>query len=124
MQESKRTKLKAELMKAAEARIEELLRWDAAHEAPTLSEIEGVVLEIRQRLSEEMMSALIQKQANVRPVPGPACEKCGEEMRYKDSHAKQVTSWAGELEIERGYYYCDHCHRGLFPPRRATSAVR
>lgn len=116
MKERKRSELKAALMSAAEARIEELLRWDEANDAPTLREIEGIVLQIRQRLSEEMASALVRKQASVRPVPGPACGECGREMRYKDSHGKQVTSWAGELTIERGYYYCDHCRSGLFPP--------
>lgn len=116
MTERKRSELKAEMMAAAEASINELLSWDAQNETPNLREIEEAVIQIRQRLSEQLASALVQKQASVRPVPGPVCEACGQEMRYKDSHAKQVTSWAGELEIERGYYYCDHCHRGLFPP--------
>lgn len=116
MEKGKRAELKAELMSAAEASIEELLSWDAENERPNLHEIEEAVLRIRQQLSAEMLSAVVQKQASVRPVPGPACRQCGQEMRYKDSHTKQVTSWAGEIEVERSYYYCDHCRGGLFPP--------
>lgn len=116
MNESELEQLKAEMMAAAEASIEELISWGASNQAPTLRQIEAAVLEMRQKLSEQMTSALVQRQGSVRPVPGPVCAECGEEMRYKDSHKKQVTSWAGEIEIERGYYYCDQCRSGLFPP--------
>ena len=116
MQEKEREQLKAEMMAAAAASIEELVSWMDRNQAPNLREIEEAVLKIRQQMSEQMTKAVVQRQESVRPVPGPVCAKCGEEMRYKDSHTKQVTSWAGEIEIERGYYYCDRCRRGLFPP--------
>jgi len=115
-----RTALKAELMKKAEAVIDELLDWEQETEQPTLNQVEGKVLELRQRLSEQMAETVIEQQATVQPVPGPSCAGCGTEMRYKGQKEKRVLSWAGELQIVRGYYYCDQCRAGLFPPGPTT----
>jgi len=111
-----KTVIKAELMKKAEAVIDELLDWHEETNQPNLTEVEGKVLELRQRLSEQMAITVIENQAAVRPVPGPGCAGCGAEMRYKDMKDKMVLSWVGELKLKRGYYYCDQCRTGLFPP--------
>ena len=111
-----RTAIKAELMKKAETVIDELLDWHEETERPNLSQVEEKVLELRQRWSEEMAVTVLEHQAAVRPVPGPRCGCCGQEMRYKDMKEKTVTSWVGALRLERGYYYCDRCRTGLFPP--------
>lgn len=112
--------IKAELMKKAEAVIDELLDWHEETDQPNLTQVEGKVLELRQRLSEEMATTVIENQEAVRPVPGPRCAGCGVEMRYKDMKNKTVLSWVGELKLERGYYYCDQCRTGLFPPGPTT----
>jgi len=113
----KRSEAKGELMQEAEAIIDELLGWEEEVDKPNLSQIEDKVLELRQRLSEKMAETVIESQASIQPGPGPECEECGQEMRYKGHHSKQVTSWVGELELKRGYYYCERCRSGHFPPR-------
>jgi hypothetical protein len=118
-----RAEVKAELMQAAEERIEALLAWSEANRGTNLSAIEAMVLEQREGLSIKLAEAVIQQQAQVLPVPGPSCLGCGQEMGYKASHPLQVTSWVGELTIERGYYYCSACQSGLFPPGRAVGAT-
>ena len=115
-----REKMKAKLMKEAEAVIDELLDWHLETEKPNLSQVEGKVLELRQRLSEQMSETVIENQEAVRPVPGPACAGCGAEMRYKGMKENTVLSWVGELKIARGYYYCEQCRTGLFPPGSTT----
>ena len=112
--------LKTKLMKEAEAVIDELLAWQVETDEPNLAQIEEKVLELRQRLSEQMSEAVIANQEAVRPVPGPGCGQCGREMRYKDMKKVRVNSWVGELKLERGYYYCEQCRTGLFPPRSTT----
>ena len=112
-----KSEAKGKLMREAEAVIDELLAWEEEVEAPDLSQIEAVVLKLRQRLSEKMAEAVIEQQENVRVVPGPKCPKCGEEMRYKGEHSKEVSSWVGEIKLKRGYYHCQSCQRGHFPPR-------
>ena len=118
-----RADLKAELMLQAEVLIDELLAWTADTPAPTLTQIEDVVLKLRQRLSERMALAVIGAQEAVRPVPGPACPTCGREMHYKDRKANTVESRVGCLPLERGYYYCEPCKSGLFSPGSTTGSV-
>ena len=108
--------LKAELMTEAEGLIDELVAWTADTPAPTLTQIEDIVLKLRQRLSKRMALAVIEAQAAVRPVPGPHCPTCGREMHYKDYKTNTVESRVGALPLERGYYYCEPCKHGLFPP--------
>lgn len=112
-----RAESKERLMEIAEAEIEQLLDWGEAAEAPDLGSIEEVVLGIRQRLGESMTREVIANQAAIRPVPGPKCPTCQQEMHYKGMKQKEITSLIGEVKLERGYYYCDPCQRGLFPPR-------
>jgi len=109
-------KMKADLMKEAEAVIDELIKWHRETEKPNLREVEEIVLELRQKMSEQMAQVVIKEQETVRPVPGPVCQGCQQEMNYKGMKEKTVTSWVGAVPLERGYYYCDQCGTGLFPP--------
>lgn len=109
--------MKAEMMKMAERRIEELLDWEAGTEGPNLSQIEKQVLKWRQKVSEEVTEQLIQNQESIKAEGGQWCPECGQKMVYKDMQGKQVTSWVGELRLKRAYYYCGSCKKGLFPPR-------
>jgi hypothetical protein len=47
---------------------------------------------------------------------GPCCPECGQEMRYKGQKRVEPQTWMGDVQIERGYYYCDQCKVGVFPP--------
>ena len=120
VRKKERSEAKGELMKEAERIINELLSWEEETEKPNLSQIEEVVLALREGLSKKMAERVIAGQEAVRPGPGPRCEGCGVEMRYKGQKSKRVKSWVGELALERGYYYCEGCGAGIFPPGRAT----
>lgn len=115
-----RADLKSKLMAEAERAIDDLLDWHLSTAKPNLEQVEAKVLRLRQRLSEQMSQTVIEAQAAVRPVPGPRCEQCGAEMRYKGLKELQVSSWVGDLQLDRGYYYCEQCRHGLFPPGSTT----
>ena len=110
-----RAERKANLMEMAEEEIEKLLEWMEATDAPDLGGIEEEVLSIRQRIGEAMTKEVIAHQESVRPVPSPDCPKCAKEMHYKGMKPKEISSMIGEVKLNRGYYYCDHCQSGLFP---------
>jgi hypothetical protein len=37
-------------------------------------------------------------------------------MHAKSRKKRRVESRAGSLSLERMYYYCEHCRRGIFSP--------
>lgn len=115
-----RAERKANLMEMAEEEIEKLLDWMEATDRPSLGGIEEAVLRIRKRIGERMTEEVIENQAAVCPVPCPSCAECKKEMHYKGMKGKEITSMIGEVKLNRGYYYCDHCQSGLFPPRQAV----
>jgi uncharacterized protein with PIN domain len=111
-----RAELEAALEGEAKQAIREYLDWAESAAAPSLTEIEDVVLKLRKRLGERMAQAVIDAQEAVQPVPGPACPECGREMHYKDKKGNTVESRVGTLGLQRGYYYCETCRSGIFPP--------
>ena len=109
-------RIKAEMRDEAASAIDELVEELAKKSDPTLVEMEEAVLTLRQRLAQRMMEAIVADQEQVQPVPGPECERCGEEMEYKGKKEVRVESRLGPLRVERGYYYCRRCRAGVFPP--------
>ena len=112
-----RAELKAQLLAQAEATIDKLLTWTDETPQPNLTQIEDVVLKLRQELSEAMTRTVVQAQANTQPVEIPKCPECGRRMHPKGAKSKRVVTRTGELPVTRQYYYCSHCQQGLFPPR-------
>lgn len=113
---STREQRKVRLMKEAESLIDELLDWTDSTPEPNLTQIEDIVLELRQRFSEEMAREVIEAQEAKQAAVGPPCPECGQEMRYKGQKSVVPQTWVGDVKIERGYYYCEGCKVGLFPP--------
>lgn len=110
----------ARLRQAAEEMIAAWVAWDAENRTPTLTQIEDKILELRQRMGEEMLAVTLVGQDLRRPVASPICPECGAEMRYKGEKGRAVESRVGGLELMRGHYYCAHCQSGLFPPGPTT----
>lgn len=111
-----REQKRAELLKAAEAMIDEFLAWEEQAVEPDLSAIEAAVLQVRRQLSEQLAVVAIEDQDAARPVEAPLCPQCGKSMRYKGQKARTVESLAGTLRFQRAYYHCPHCKREAFPP--------
>jgi len=115
-----RAQKKAEMEKAAEEIIEALLDWEEENKAPNLREIEDELLVLRKQLTQGLAVQVLKDQESSQPVENPTCPSCGGAMRYKGKKPTTVESRLGELEIERGYYYCSRCQCGLFPPGRTA----
>ncbi len=111
-----RAEVRAQLLTEAERSIDELLDWTDQTPRPNLTQIENAVLKLRKHLGEQAAQVVIEAQATCRPVPGPLCPRCQREMHYKDMKAQTLESRVGQLQVSRGYYYCETCHQSLFPP--------
>jgi uncharacterized protein with PIN domain len=115
-----RAQKEVKLVKAAEEAIQQLLDWDEKQPRPNLTQIEEAVLAVRARLGQAMAEVVLAGQETQQPVAAPRCPTCGEPMRAKGRKGKALESRLGGLAMERGYYYCAHCERGLFPPGPTT----
>ena len=113
---STREQRKIRLMQQAERVIDELLDWTDATSEPNLTQIEDIVLALRQQFSQEMTREVIEAQEAKQPAAGACCPNCGQQMRYKGQKRVTPRTWVGDVKIERGYYYCPACQAGLFPP--------
>lgn len=117
-----RAQQEAKLRDAAEEIIQSLLAWNEAREEPTLTEMEDVILELRQRMGQEMLRIVLAGQEAQAPVEVPVCPACGEEMRTKGGKRRKVESRVGSVALERTHYYCARCQSGLFPPGPPAAA--
>ncbi len=111
-----REQKRVELMKAAEAMIDEFLDWEEQAREPNLSEIEAAVLKVRRQLSERMAVVAIEDQDAAQPAEAPLCPHCGQRMRYKGQKARTVESLVGTLRFKRAYYHCNCSPAERFPP--------
>lgn len=111
-----REALRQELRQKSESLIEDILDWYEANDNPTMSQIEAQVLSIRERLGQETAEQLIQAQEAVHPPTVPLCPNCQQVMRYKGDKKKRIDGLIGTMGIQRAYYYCPTCQKGLFPP--------
>jgi hypothetical protein len=110
-----RQELEAKLEAQSKQVIQELLDWTETQNAPDLTQIEDIVLQLREKLSLAMVESVLEDQENVQPVD-LHCPKCGGRMHYKGRKGKTVVSRVGEVELDRGHYFCETCQQGIFPP--------
>jgi len=111
-----REQLKTKLLAEAEAVIDEAVDWHENTQAPSLIEVEEILLKLRKRLSQRMAEIMLEDQEASQPVEAPVCPTCGRKMRYKGLKDTTVGSRLGPLRLDRGYYYCARCKSGFFPP--------
>jgi len=115
-----RKQKEAELFAEAQSVIEEFLDWEEQTDKPNLTQIEDIVLRLRERMGQRMAAVALADQDAKQPVAAPACPTCGEPLRYKGQKGTEVASRIGDIDLARGHYYCARCHSELFPPGRAA----
>ena len=120
---TKRKKLKAEFLAEAEELFDQLMEWDKQTSKPDLTQIEEIVLQLRQQLGEQVAQAVLARQESRQPAERLSCAQCGGELEPKGQKGNQVESRLGDIRVERSYYYCPGCRQGFFPSGSAIEAV-
>jgi uncharacterized protein with PIN domain len=110
-----RSQIKAELMKKIEAELEQLLDWQEQTDEPDLTQFEDAVMATRKEISVEMLKELLRGEQNRTPLE-VHCAKCGQAMENKGKRPQVLETRLGTLRLERTYYHCPQCGKGLFPP--------
>jgi hypothetical protein len=84
-----------------------------------LTELEDMVLAVREVLSESMLAQALQRQAQAapqRPEPFQPCPGCGGPAEAKpDPQPRNVQTRAGEAEWDEPHCYCRTCRQAFFP---------
>jgi hypothetical protein len=107
--------MRQELEQKASEVIEKLLAWNDQHEEPDMTQIEEIVLALREEMGLAFVAQVLEGQEKTAPVR-EHCKGCGQEMRHKGKKRKVIESRIGEILLEREYCYCTECSAGLFPP--------
>jgi hypothetical protein len=82
-----------------------------------LTEIEDVLLEIREVLTEKMLDLTLAQQAAAtgRPEPYRTCPGCRAPLPCAETNPRIFQTRAGEAEWPEPEGYCDRCRRAFFP---------
>jgi len=107
---------KARLMAEMEAEIEKLLGETGDQREITLTEIERVVGEAGRRIEQRLTERMVEEAAREQGQEKVKCAECGGELRYKGAKTRWVATTSGEVKVKRGYFYCEACGKGIFPP--------
>lgn len=107
--------LKARLLKRYSEQLDVILEQVDADKRLHLTEIEDMALQARQDVGRSITEELATSESQKREVDLP-CAECEKLMRYKGIKPKWVKTRTGDVQIERPYYYCEHCRTGHFPP--------
>jgi hypothetical protein len=84
----------------------------------TLTEIEDLLLDIRQVLTEKMLDESLARQAvaaDQQPVTARTCPGCQQPLACDDANARLVQTRAGEAQWSEPEGYCSRCRRAFFP---------
>jgi len=113
-------KLRAEFIAEAEELFDEMMAWNDETNEPDLTQIEDIVLKLRERFGEQIAQKILQQQEKRQPAEKAICPACGREMESKGLKKNQVETRIGNLKIKRNHYYCPPCQQGIFPPGSAA----
>jgi hypothetical protein len=82
-----------------------------------LTELEDVVLAVREMLSERMLDQALQRQADAseRPPEYQACPGCGQPVRPQEPEPRLLQTRGGEAEWQEPHTYCRKCRQAFFP---------
>ena len=83
-----------------------------------LTEIENVLLDVREILTEKMLDLTLAQQAAARaerPASFRTCPGCHEALVCDDANPRVVQTRAGEAEWSEPEGYCPRCRRAFFP---------
>ena len=83
-----------------------------------LAELEALLLEIRDILTEKMLAEALSRQAAThpeRPLTYRGCPGCQEPITCTDHNPRLVTTEAGEAQWSEPEGYCQRCRQAFFP---------
>ena len=84
----------------------------------TLTDIEDLLLQVREVLTEQMLDSAIARQAQAlphQPEAARTCPGCQQALDCGDANPRLVQTRVGEAEWSEPEGYCPRCRRAFFP---------
>jgi hypothetical protein len=83
---------------------------------PTLEDFTSAVWELRQELTGQLTTALIEQRYGAEQEQRQApCPQCGQQVAARGVVTRRVETLVGEIELARPYFYCVPCRQGFAP---------
>jgi len=83
---------------------------------PTLEQLTRAVWEVRQELTGQLTTALIEQRYGAEQEQHHApCPQCGRQVAARGVVTRKVETLVGEVELARPYFYCVPCSQGFAP---------
>jgi hypothetical protein len=95
--------------------VDKLYGPDGPAWGTTLTDIEDLLLDIRQTLTEKMLDESLARQAAARRATAHLCPGCRQPLDCGDGHPRIVQTRAGEAEWSEPEGFCTRCRRAFFP---------
>ena len=83
-----------------------------------LTDIEDLLLEVREVLTEQMLDLSLARQAQALPQQPPSqrlCPSCQQPLTCQDANPRIMQTQVGEAEWNEPEGYCPRCRRAFFP---------
>ena len=98
--------------------VEKLYGPDGPAWGTKLSEIEALLIDLRDVLTEKVLAEALSRQAathDQRPAPFRCCPGCQQPLHCPDPNPRLVATDAGEAQWSEPEGYCRTCRRAFFP---------
>jgi hypothetical protein len=84
--------------------------------APTLAQVSETIWALRQELTGGVAQTIVEHthHEEQRRI-SLQCATCAHLLRARPAVSRTVETLLGEIEVQRPYFYCRHCHRGGYP---------
>src|SRR5947208_4356542 len=83
---------------------------------PTLEDITRAVGAVRQELTGQLTTALLEQRYRAEQEQAHApCPQCGRQVATRGVVTRKVETLVGEVELARPYFYCVPCGQGFAP---------
>lgn len=103
----------------AKSLVDRLYGPDGPPWGTKMTELEDVVIAVREALTEKMLAQALERQAETaeqRPEPFQRCSKCqGPVEPRPDPEPRNLQTRAGEAVWDEPHCYCRKCRRAFFP---------
>lgn len=84
--------------------------------ADSLSDAEQMAIEIGRKVSQAMLSAMVEQIDEKKTYQGTYIEcECGNDARFVGYRQKWVRTLCGDIRVLRAYYHCRECKSGYTP---------